>query len=215
MSQYKVTKQLFLDALPPAAAIETHLSEYLTAPPPGMYLAGHTEPTLLVSERYHQLYAEQPGDLRLKREELKDIANLDLSTVKGDIYDTQDRLVLRRSLVKELLTVPTVPVRGLAAVATAVDWAITYSSAWAKRPAQSIQEALAKHVQAQYAQTEDLLDQLAEFLRETRQQVVEFIGDDKWVVHFHSTRGAEIVVEKTIDFRILDWERRINSGEWK
>lgn len=61
----------------------------------------------------------------------------------------------------------------------------------------------------------ELRSKLVDATVDLRTEVQQFIGADKWVMHFHYLRGLDIVVEKTVDFRIFDWERRMASGEWK
>lgn len=213
MSQYKVTKQLFLDALPAASAIETHLGEYMPGAVPGMFLPGHMTPVLRPHESYYQIL---PSDsLKTIKESLPPLESLNPADIQGDVYDSGDQLVLKKRLASTLIRQSTLPMRGIAAVSSAVDWMITDCSAWAKRPGLTLQEALARHLKQEHASNLALLNQFSDFLLDIRTDVRQFVGDDVWVVHFHHQRGFDIVLEKTIDFRILDWERRTQTGEWK
>lgn len=43
----------------------------------------------------------------------------------------------------------------------------------------------------------------------------EFIADDGWLMHLIQRVGYDILIQKSTDFRIYDWEQRMKSGEWK
>lgn len=42
-----------------------------------------------------------------------------------------------------------------------------------------------------------------------------FMGSDPWVMYLVSQENTDVKIERTIDFRIYDWSRRMASGEWK
>lgn len=42
-----------------------------------------------------------------------------------------------------------------------------------------------------------------------------FVGRDSWIVWYTRDIGGDVVIEQGTDFRILDWERRMASGEWR
>lgn len=66
-----------------------------------------------------------------------------------------------------------------------------------------------------YRNNDQILDRATDLLLDIRMQVVNFVGADRWVMHFYGFHGRDFVVEKTVDFRVYDWERRMLSGEWK
>ena len=43
----------------------------------------------------------------------------------------------------------------------------------------------------------------------------QYIGHSTWLVWYMRDIGGDIVLEQGTDYRILDWERRMASGEWK
>lgn len=62
---------------------------------------------------------------------------------------------------------------------------------------------------------DNILTRASGLLMNTRQAVSDFLGDDHWVIHFYGRLDAQsYIVEKTIDYRIADWERRMKTGEW-
>jgi hypothetical protein len=44
--------------------------------------------------------------------------------------------------------------------------------------------------------------------------VSDAIEDNDWCMCFMRRMGSDIVLETGMDFRIYDWQRRTNSGEW-
>ena len=42
-----------------------------------------------------------------------------------------------------------------------------------------------------------------------------FIADDNWHIHYMTTESTQVMIEKSIDYRIADWTKRMRSGEWK
>jgi len=65
-----------------------------------------------------------------------------------------------------------------------------------------------------YRNHQHLLERAVDLLKEVRTQVVTFVGDDVWVMHFYCMYDHDYVIEKTIDYRIHDWTLRMQSGEW-
>lgn len=49
---------------------------------------------------------------------------------------------------------------------------------------------------------------------DTRNAIKEFLGPNPWLMHNLVMRPSSWAIEKTIDYRIYDWERRTASGEW-
>ena len=66
-----------------------------------------------------------------------------------------------------------------------------------------------------YRNNQEVLGRASDLLLDMRSDLQRFLGNDHWVMHFHHRCGNDYAVEKTIDFRIFDWERRMKDGEWK
>jgi hypothetical protein len=37
------------------------------------------------------------------------------------------------------------------------------------------------------------------------QQLLDFLGQDRWIMHFMKVNNTQVTVEKTIDYRIYSW----------
>jgi len=66
-----------------------------------------------------------------------------------------------------------------------------------------------------YRNNDEIMGRAVDLLLEVRTEVAKFVGDDHWVMHYYCRQGLwDYAIEKTVDFRIYDWERRMKSGEW-
>jgi hypothetical protein len=61
----------------------------------------------------------------------------------------------------------------------------------------------------------DLFSQLRNNLLDLRTDVKIFLGTDRWVMHQFKAYGADFFIYKGVDFRIADWTRRMEEGEWE
>jgi len=206
MNNFEVTAELIVPAYMYAEGIEAQLGLYLPPPARGAYTALSSEPVLKPDHWYYQRVSVNG--------KIQEINVSSLEEVKGDVYDIDAVLVVPRKLAKTLSWEPSFPSRGMKIVSAAVDWTISEGSRWAKRPRISLHSVLQEHLREEYQQDELALCRLSELVFDVCDQVRQFIGKDHWVMHFHKQRGRDIVVEKTVDWRIVDWERRMASGEW-
>jgi hypothetical protein len=188
MNQFQVTRTMLIDPVPTADSIETLYGEYLVP-------------------MSHSVSAMEPQHM-----------------VPGSWYDQYGRLIVREQANLQPVTPPKqqvrrqpnhpLPVRGIAIVNSLVDWVLSDCSIW-KQSHTSCIDSFAEFVLPEYRGNIDFLELIAGHLVDVRTEVREFVGPDRWIMHFHTLRGRDIIVEKTIDFRIFDWERRKQAGEWK
>jgi hypothetical protein len=60
----------------------------------------------------------------------------------------------------------------------------------------------------------DLFSQLRGLLLDVRTDVKVFLGSDHWVMHAVHPQSSDVYIYKGVDFRIADWTRRVEEGEW-
>lgn len=209
MNNFQVTKQLFLDAAPVAEAIEAQLGAYLLPPEQGIYLPTSGQPVMRPHNFYYQLKRTSANAAPQK------VAVTAIEEIASDVYDAEDVVVVPAKLAKYVKLEPALPARGLAVLSTAVDWTLTGAAAWSKRDSAPLTAFLADHLKDEHRKDDVVLQRLSDLTLDLRYDTRQFVGQDLWVIHIHSQRGRDIVVEKTVDFRIFDWERRMASGEWK
>ncbi|BDD79528.1 hypothetical protein [Burkholderia phage FLC9] len=51
----------------------------------------------------------------------------------------------------------------------------------------------------------DICDSILLQLNDLFQQLLEFLGTDRWIMHFSKVSNTQMTVEKTIDYRIYSW----------
>lgn len=56
---------------------------------------------------------------------------------------------------------------------------------------------------------------LDDFELATQEWVANFIPEPTYDIWYLTQFGRELVIDKGPDFRIVDWERRMKSGEWQ
>lgn len=59
----------------------------------------------------------------------------------------------------------------------------------------------------QYAGESDILNRVEDHVLGLRNDVVEFLGEDRWIMHFQKMKHGDLEIEKTIDYRILQWHQ--------
>lgn len=227
MNQLQVTKKLILDAAATAEVIEAQFGAYLLPPEPGVYLPGSSSPAMQAHEFYYQLRRSS----RTSPPEMVPVKGVE--DIKGAVFDRDGRIVVPAALAKDVSLQPSLPVRGMAVVYSAVDQTLRECAAWSRRSVGSVGAFLADHLKEEFRQClpdseEDQLillrkgipaerlsvlqrntairEQMTDLLGEVRYDVRQFVGQDKWVMHFHYASGRDIEVEKTVDFRIYQWE---------
>lgn len=245
MNNLQVTRQLYLDCVPTAELIEAQMGAYLLPPEAGLYLPGRVRPVMRPNQYYFQWKSTSAGRRQAQ-------AVLSAADIKGDVYDENAVKVISKDAVKLISETPTLPVRGLEVIYSAVDQTLRRLSLWSGKAVGPLGAFVADHLKEEYRQvlpaeednenflqhlasdarnperrtnTQALLErlkrntdiraQLTELVGDLCYDVEQFVGKDKWVMHFHHAHGPDVVVDKTIDFRIFDWERRMASGEWQ
>jgi hypothetical protein len=64
---------------------------------------------------------------------------------------------------------------------------------------------------------DDIVSEIRGCLVEPLEMVQKFVGGterDRWTMHFLKTVGTDLHIQKSEDYRVFDWTRRIDSGEW-
>lgn len=211
-SSYRAVTTLALDPLETAWLVQNTFAPYLKRQASvGLWLPGQDRPVIVPG----RLYFHQSSDGCSM--EVKEITAATLKTIEGDIFNEEGKRVLTDSQRSRVRDEPTVPVEGIRIVRADVQNTIDERSRkWSRKPFDTIDVVLRPLLADEYAGNEKLLTDLMEPLSDLRRQVIDFMGDDPWIMHFLRERGMghDILVDKSIDYRIYDWERRMRSGEW-
>ena len=120
-------------------------------------------------------------------------------------------LILKPHLVSDKNPLPET---GIDMIEALVDAVLAESSAWIRRRPMSLQDIWSRFVKPEYQESIELYEYINNLLLELRTQLKEFIGKDIWIMHFKVRNKFEILVEKTIDYRIYQWHQE-HAWEFK
>lgn len=198
----------------------THASQFLIAPPTGMYLRGRSEPTLVPMQTYYQRLIT--GTAKNKKEKMVPI-NI-WEKISGDIYNQVSEIVVAGHQTHYLSREPTVPVIALQIIEIIAKRVVDdLSKFWIRmdnprlrfestrkeddfyKPEILLRPFFIDNLSAH--QYQESVDEIMEEVSLLKREISQFIGSDKWIMHFVRRRGSSLIVEKTIDYRIYAWER--------
>ena len=229
---------MVIDIFALGAHVEMITAAYLTPYPAGLYLRDQAQPVMLVGETYYQING--------KNGERHSFVLTDANTapqlhpVNGEVYDSRDKPVVSQFMVSQLSPFPNIPVKGMEIVKGYIKKIINtqghwphgqiiedtedllqadFLPEWLHNPEDAyLQEPVAKQKAiVKRLVLDKLVDSIEAALYEMRNQLIEFIGKDKWVMHFVKFSKAcrhDVLVEKTINYKVYDWDRRMASGIW-
>lgn len=208
----EVTKTMILDTYSVACDIENQLGAYLRRPLPGIYLPGQTNPVMIPGNLYYTRC------LRSGRETLVTA----LEQAVSDIFDINHQLVVSNAQLDALKNQTAQPTVALEVVRDVVESVIIDLSQWlVERNRHAKQDFLLKHLKCEMLHPNNemilvwVLRQIELLTTDIRRRVADFIDQDDWVMHFQKSMGRDTFVEKTIDFRIYDWHRKMEEGTWQ
>jgi len=209
-----ITQRFIFDPLPLANMLEEMFGQYLLPVEPGYYIKGNVKPIMVPGKFYFTVVGSN-NDVALKK------AIIGIDDIDNDVYNEQGDVIIPKKAKRLILTKPDVPVRGIKIIESLVDKIIIdRSSKWMHRNPYSVEEMLNEFVLPQYRFDKNnpaianLFDRISNMLVDVRTDVNAFIGVDDWIMHFYKLVGTDIIIEKSTDYRIYDWARRMENGEW-
>ena len=195
------TSSLILSVLNIANIIESCYGQYLIHPQAGYYLPHSLEPIpteIFIVNKTKTALIPYNGDIR---------------KLKCSIYDKYSNIIASDSIMSEqdkyLSSTPKLPVQGLKMVKALVETRIECFLPWVKyQTSQRYIYNLLRNSDIDIYENGSL-DRLMESIY---QMLDDFIKRDIWFIYFIKYVGLDLVVEKTIDFRIKEWHEKIESG---
>jgi hypothetical protein len=186
-------KQMRLDPMPSASMIEAVVGDYLLPPERGIYFKGSAEPAMVAGRVYHQ------------------------HKVIGGCVTKEMNVVSTPTQIPFLSYVPVLPVTAMKIVEQAVkDVVETHGFEDYRRNPKHPVDLYSSFIHQ--PTTEDdkklrdsIIDQIMELVSSIRSDVKSFCGENPWVIHFLRRRHLEFIVEKSIDWRILEYHRLTNT----
>lgn len=210
MSHFDLVKPsdtLYLTVMSYAVLIEQQFGELLYPPPPGIYKLGETEPCIISTKRY---YSEKvlPNKSRVTQ------PITDFDAITDHVVNENGQLVIPAYMMKDkpryLSTVPTVPLRGLILVELFIKNYL--DSICPYRKYNNFADKINNHI---LPGNEYLFDDghLETTCQSLFRQIDSFIGKDDWHIYFVKRLHTDIIVEKTIDYRVHCWNEQNEQAQ--
>jgi hypothetical protein len=201
------TQTLFLGALSYAVLIEQNYGQFLQPVTEGIYRPGDTEPILRADRNYFTI-SYINGNVQYK-------PLSDFKTCLDAVYDEYGKLLITEFAMihKEnfLTKEPTVPVKGLAMVELLVTNYLTSISqipGFKKNLNHKIDNLLLEGYA--YLNYEGHLENICEPLL---RMITTFVGNDTWYYYFIRKTMTDLIIEKTIDYRIYEYHKREEEAD--
>jgi hypothetical protein len=202
-------KQMRLDPMPTASLLETVVGEYLAPAPTGIYFRGRPDPVMVPGGKYHQHRIENGQ----QSEFAYFVSTIEELDKRLPVLDLDGALVVSPHQIPFLSYIPTLPTTALAIVETAVTDVIeSHGVEEYRRKPQHRDDLYKKFINldrvGQFPELlESAIDQIAAIVADLRDDVTKYCGDSRWVIHFLRKRHTELLIETSIDWRILEYHR--------
>jgi len=95
--------------------------------------------------------------------------------------------------------------RGIKIINAYIDKMLIDNSAWTRCKSKSIVDMWEEFICPEYKHTLEVYELIETLLMDMRIDIGAFIGKDKWIIHFRNSMNGDIIIEKSIDFRIHAW----------
>lgn len=218
-------KQLRADPMPTASMIEAVIGQYLRQPEEGIYFRGRAEPVMKKEGVYHQ-HKVVDGKKTKESYVVRAIEELDLHQ---PVMDLDGNIVVSVTQIPFLSYQPVIPVTALRIVEAAVkDVVESHGMEEYRRNPKSPQDLYSPFIVQELEAIDDdvvkigkppryeridntlfgaIIDQITEIVSGLRNDVKTFCGENPWVIHFLKRSHTDLVIEKSIDWRILEFHR--------
>jgi hypothetical protein len=202
-------KQMRFDPMPTASVLEAALFHYLIPPPEGFYFRNRAEPVMRKGEVYHQ-HKLVNGK---KSKETYVIQNFNEIDKNMPIMDLDANVIVTPTQFSLLEMQPALPVTALAIVEEAVRDVVESHGMeeYRRKPIEPMKlygRFFDARIQHDEALKEVLVDQIMETVSGIRSDVRSFCGENPWVIHFLRKRHLDLIVDKSVDWRLIDFHNR-------
>ena len=198
----EVTASIVFDVADLAGLIDQSLGSLLLPEAEGYYLPFQLDPVM----RPGRAYYTNTKTTSTRIETLADITH--------DVFDHTQSIILTASQVKRLKdhSYP-YPARSLKLLRACVEHLISVHGVWgatakkqrehARSPAYNLQAVIRDFVLPQYEHDPAVLELVEDQLLAFKITLTDFLGTNRWIMHFQKMRGSTFIVEKSIDWRTV------------
>lgn len=204
----KPTEIMILSIYNQAVMIESQFGEMLEPAKKGIYRIGEVRPCIDLTKTYYTQKTVVEMGITVSRA----TQITDFNSVKDTVIDENGNIIIHSGIManknRYLSNTPTVPSRGILIIEFLVNIFIDSFSNRGKYSA-SHKNKILSMVKPEYRSiVEDgVLENLCESLFV---QISNFIKNDVKHIYFVKLTGIDLLIEKTIDFRIYEWELQHN-----
>lgn len=213
----QTTERHILSSLASAVLIEQQFGSFLLPPPVGIYKQGEVDPCVTSSGAY--FYEQEQGafytDKSFFQFNGKSIQPItDINIVQSNVFDRAGKIVIPAYMMLEkeryLSPTPTVPYRGVILVELLIrNFLDSISNIPGKK---SYGGRIERHVDPRFI-NHDVIDTLEVICKSLFMTIEQFVGDDLWHIYYVKRIQFDIVIEKTIDYRIHYYNTQHNQAE--
>ena len=221
---FEVTKSFIFDPSQEAIMFESIAGKYLRKIhyKAGVYIDGTDVPVLVFDNNQFVKEKNQLGN-----EVFVPIACF--GDINGVVYNDKGDVILTKRKSLHIYPEPTSNMLGVKIIQEFINKLLIDNSAWLKtntvqlpqigtisvwQTPHSLHSILKDFILPEYENDDVAYDLISNILSGIKCSVREFIGDNKWIMHFQTKKGRDIVIEKSIDYRIHDWTEKTESGQW-
>jgi hypothetical protein len=196
--EYPVIRSLVIDPLPTALIIERVLGDYLIPAPAGIYTLGGIAPVMLPERTYYQ---EGPG----QRRQVQCIEDI----VPGlPVIDDDGDIAVTVSQIPFLSRISPWPVRAIELVERTLRNVLNHYGDPDERRHNTDPCALYLDlVRPEFRKNLEIVDQILLLVSGLRSQIKDFAGNDRWIIHFLRRQRTTMIIEQSIDWRIVQYYR--------
>ena len=199
----EVTKTMVLDIAELSQFLESGIGEYLRPEEAGWWLPYNLEPILKEGRPY---YVQDKSRGLVKLDPTQRPAGLDVYDRHADILVTAEQTRLLKDAPHPH------PARCVKLIKASANLLIDMHAAWGEQYEKDLQDVIRDFVYPQYEESEDILSMIADHLLDFRTTIRDFLGKDKWIMHFLKVNRGSLTIEKTVDYRIYSW--MVEHGYW-
>lgn len=205
-------KEMRVDPMPTASVLEAAVWHYLAPAPEGFYFRNRAEPVMRKGEVYHQHKVVNGR----KTKETFVIQNFNEIDNNMPILDLDANVIVTPMQISLLEMQPALPVTALAVVEEAVrDVVESHGMEEYRRKPRNPMELYGRFLNSSIEGNELfrglIVDQIMEIVSGIRSDVKSFCGENPWVIHFLKKRHLDLIVEKSVDWRLIDFHNRAGT----
>lgn len=197
-------KTYVLDCIEMATFLEIVMRDYFVPVTEGLYIEGELNPALVIGRAYFQLRD-------LQQTPLYDLDNI---KGKGDITDIDGNVIVKNKQLETITNSPLTPIQGINIIVAYIEFLIDRNSAWSHNKFRPLSSYINEYIKPEYHGVVEIYEKIDDLLIDLKISISKYLGDNRWIMFFLRRKNSDIFIDQSIDYRIYDWTRRIESKDW-